>query len=185
MDFYDTIIAQTIEKIVIKPDKVITSPSATPTESSRSYMLRVQYRGRETDNLVRQLNKVVVPIRTVLTLRKLNTVLPSLKTQVSTPMRSRVVYHIQCPGCQASYVGSTIRHLQARIAEHRNRGTPVGEHFYNCIGDKPCWDDVKILCTTTRSVAFLLALEALHINEKNPMLNTRDDFRNRTLTLRF
>ena len=184
-DFYEPIIAQTIEKIVTKPEKAATSTSTNATESSKSYLLRVQYRGSETDNLVRQLNKVAVPIRTVLVLRKLTTALPSLKTQVPTPLRSRVVYHIQCPGCQASYVGSTSRHLQARVAEHRSRGTPVGEHFNNCIHEKPSWDDVKILCSTTRPGPFLLALEALCINELNPVLNSRDDFRNRILTLRF
>ena len=96
-EFYDPIILQTIEKILCKPESL--QPSPPVGENSPSYIFLVQYRGRETDNLVRKLNKVAVPIRTVLTLRKLKTVLPSLKPPVPQPLRSRVVYHIECPGC--------------------------------------------------------------------------------------
>ena len=185
-EFYDTIIYQTIEKIVSKQDPPAQPPAQTPpAETPSSYMLLLQYRGRETDNLVRQLNKVAAPIRSVLTLRKLKTVLPSLKPPVPQQLRSRIVYHIECPGCQASYVGCTIQHLRARIAEHRNSNTPVGGHFAVCLNGKPEWDDVKILCSTPRSTDYLLALEALFINELNPILNTRDEYRSRTLTLRF
>ena len=185
-EFYDTIISQTIEKLVSKQDLTAQPQSSVPAaETPSSYMLLLQYRGRETDNLVRQLNKVSAPIRSVLTLRKLKTVMPSLKPPVPQQLRSRVVYKIECPGCQASYVGCTIRHLHARIAEHRNPNKPVGGHFANCMSGKPEWDDVNILSSTPRSVDYLLTLEALYIHELNPTLNTRDEYRSRTLTLRF
>jgi hypothetical protein len=149
-------------------------------------MWSLQYRGRETDNLVRQLRKVPsVKITTVLTLRKLNTVTPSLKSPVDKKLRSRLVYRIECPGCQASYVGCTIRHLCARFSEHGNVNAPVGRHFMQCISCKPHWDDIQVLQTTPRTVDYLLALEALYINEQKPTLNTRDEYRSRGLTLRF
>ena len=115
----------------------------------------------------------------------MKTTLPSLKPPVPLQYRSRVVYQIECPGCQSSYVGCTIRHLSARIGEHRNARTPVGSHFKNCISDSIDWEDVKILHATPRSVDFLLALEALYIEEVHPELNTKEEYRSRNLTLRF
>ena len=155
-----------------------------PTETRQPYLLSVQYRGRDTDNLVRRLSKLATPIRTVLTLRKMKTVLPSLKTPVPTLLRSRVVYKITCPGCESSYVGQTVRHLKARLSEHKNINSPVGAHFSGCISTEPIADDVSILCSTTRSDQFLMTLEALCIKEHRPNLNTRDEYRSRTLTLR-
>ena len=189
-EFYDAIINQTLEKIIMKSvPSQSTAPAipatTTTTASPKSYILRLQYRGRETDNLIRQLKKVSVPIRPVLTLRKLNTIMPSLKPSVPLPLRNRVVYHIECPGCQASYVGSTVRHLHTRFAEHRNINKPVGAHFAACIGGKPEWDDIKILVATTCTEDYLRALEALYINEVRPTLNTHDDYNSRVLTLRF
>ena len=39
-------------------------------------------------------------------LKKLKTVLPSLKPRVPFVLRSRVVYKIKCPHCEVSYVGN-------------------------------------------------------------------------------
>lgn len=99
--------------------------------------------------------------------------------------RSPVIYQIQCPSCTASYVGCTVRHLSARIGEHHNIKAPVGSHFTQCVYEKPDWEDVKILHATPRSVDYLLALEALYIEELKTSLNTRDEYRSRTLTLGF
>ena len=182
-EFYDPIIHQTVEKILSKHHD---NRPRVPEEGTQSFSMLVQYRGRVTDNLVRQLNKIQSPrIRTILTLRKLKTTLPSLKSPVPLQYRSRVVYQIECPGCQSSYVGCTIRHLSARIGEHRNARTPVGSHFKNCISDSIDWEDVKILHATPRSVDYLLALEALYIEEVHPELNTKEEYRSRNLTLRF
>ena len=183
-EFYDSIISTTLEKIVTTSAQP-PSPPEQPESQTKSYKLTVQHRGRDTDNLVRKLSKLATPVRTVLTLRKLKTVMPSLKPPVPMPMRSRVVYKITCPGCESSYVGQTVRHLKTRIAEHKNVNTPVGDHFRNCINSEMTWDDVSILATTARSDEFLLALEAICIEEEKPNLNTREEWRSRILTLRF
>jgi len=187
-EFYDNIISTTIEKIVTSTNTPPSSPSETaqgvPADNQQSYLLSVQYRGRDTDNLVRKLSKLPIPVRTVLTLRKMKTVMPSLKPPVPKLLRSRVVYKITCPGCESSYVGQTVRHLKTRLAEHKNINTPVGAHFRNCINTEPISDDVSILCSTTRSDQILMTLEALYIKEHSPNLNTRDEYRSRTLTLR-
>ena len=184
-EFYDGIISATVEKIIMNSKAVQTTTAANEqAESEQLYLLAVQYRGRDTDNLVRRLSKLPISVKTVLTLRKMKTVMPSLKPSVPTILRSRVVYKITCPGCESSYVGQTVRHLKTRLAEHRNVNTPVGAHFDDCVGTEPTDDDVKVLCSTTRSDQFLLTLEALCIKENRPNLNTRDEYRSRTLTLR-
>ena len=188
-EFYDNIISTTIEKIITSSETTPASPTPAPAqdlpaENRQPYLLSVQYRGRDTDNLVRRLSKLPTPIRTVLTLRKMKTVLPSLKPFVPTLLRSRVVYKITCPGCESSYVGQTVRHLKTRLAEHKNINAPVGAHFHSCINTEPIADDVSILLSTTRSDQFLLTLKALCIKEHRPNLNTCDEYRSRTLTLR-
>ena len=43
--------------------------------------------------------------------------------------------------------------------------------------------DMAILHRTTRNMVFVEALEALYIREIRPQLNTRDEWRNRELTI--
>ena len=135
--------------------------------------------------VVKKLRNMKPMVNTAITLRKLKTVLPSLKSKVPKHLRSNVVYKIECPGCAASYVGQTFRHLTTRFTEHCNKKKPVGAHFTHCIGTKPHLDDIKILDHTTKGTDFLETLEALHINEHCPEINTREEYRSRTLTLKF
>ena len=205
-EFYDPIIATTIEKLVsqnpaaanegatpqLQPNPTTPSPDGNKNQSTecetkqiKTVNLSLQYRGRATDNLLRKMKQMNSQIKPVLTLRKLKTALPSLKPPVPKKIRSRVVYQIECPGCNASYVGQTVRHLNTRYAEHRNVNSIVGSHFMECIGSKPDFGDVTILCATTRGAEFLMTLEALYINEIRPEINTKDEYRSRTLTLKF
>ena len=184
-EFYDDVIARTLEKIVSHTDSTKTSLPSPDKNEGKTYLLSVQYRGRETDNLVRKLKKLPTPVKVILTLRKMNTVMPSLKAAVPMQMRSRVVYKITCPGCESSYVGQTVRHLRTRIAEHRNSKSVVGSHFKSCINSELTFDDVSVLCSTTRNDQFLLTLEAICIEEEKPNLNTREEWMSRILTLRF
>ena len=192
-EFYDPIIMSTIEKFHTQITNEQNGNQADPESKTAAavpptpaHMWLLQYRGRPTDSLLRQLSKLnTVKITTVLTLRKLNTLVPSLKPKVPNEIRSRVVYSITCPGCQASYVGCTIRHMNARLAEHRSIKQPVGKHFNSCVGTKPEIEDVTILQQTPRTVDYLLALESLFIKEREPELNTKDEYRSRQLTLNF
>lgn len=187
-EFYDPIISATISKLVSpeEPTPKESSPPSNSTEQDSLPQLRLQYRGRVTDNVVRRLHRCSsIQISTVITLRKLKTALPSLKPSIPKPLQSRLVYEIVCPGCNSSYVGQTVRHLKARHAEHRNPATPVGSHFIQCIEQRPTMDDVKVLNRTSRGLVYLLTLEALYINERKPILNTKDEYRSRTLTLKF
>ena len=147
--------------------------------------MTLQYSGRATDNLVRKLSKSDAQVRTVLTLRKLKTTLPSLKPPVPKLLRSSVVYCIPCPSCPASYVGQTSRHLQTRFAEHWKANSKVSRHFQQCVQDPPNMDDVSILQSTTRGLNHLLPLEAVAIQERNPSLNNKEEDWGLTLTLIF
>ena len=63
-------------------------------------------------------------------------------------------------------------------------GNPLKYHFTDC-GISPTDDDVSILGKPKRGEYRLLTLEALFIKELAPVLNTKDEYRNRTLTLKF
>ena len=191
-EFYDPIITTTIEKLVSPEQQPPqeNSPSATmvtttTTEPNALPPLKLEYRGRVTDNVVRRLSQGITPIRAVITLRKLKTALPSLKLPVPKVLQSRIVYQMTYPGCASSYVGQTVRHLKVRLAEHGNPKLPVGAHFQECIHSRPSIYDVKVLAKTSRGSAFLETLEALFINELHPSLNTKDEYRSRVLTLKF
>ena len=119
-----------------------------------------------------------------MTLRKLKTVMPSLKPEVESEFRSSVVYKISCPRCQACYVGQTVRHLQTRYKEHKDKKGPVKTHFELC-NVQLSLEDVSILASTIKTQEHLLTLEALFIKEMNPVLNTKDECKQKTLKIKF
>ena len=96
---------------------------------------------------------------------------------------SNVVYQIVCPRCESCYVGQTSRQMQRRFSEHLSKG-PIKAHMEDCTVMLTS-SDVNILGSTTRGEKYLLTLEALHQNELQPSINTKDEFRSRTLTIKF
>ena len=97
-------------------------------------------------------------------------------------VRSNVDYEILCPRCQSSYVGQTTRHLATRLHEHSRVTSPVGEHIDACgVILEDC--EVRII-DTSRDSAKLLTLEALHINQKRPKVNRKEEYKARELTLK-
>ena len=66
-----------------------------------------------------------------MTLRKVKTVLPSLKPQVEKELQSGVIYEIKCAVCNAAYVGQTGRHLITRLKEHQMASAPASQHISN------------------------------------------------------
>ena len=148
------------------------------------FKMFLTYRGKPTEQLAKSFRKLNVPCRIIMTLKKTRNVMPSLKTLIPRMLQSNVVYQIQCPGCTSSYVGQTVRHLQQRFREHvGNKGGPVRTHFELCniiANDKA----IKIL-GRAKTLPKLLTLEALFIKEQKPVLNTKDEWRSRVLTLMF
>ena len=91
-NFYDPLVA---------PPEIIEAQSEE--DEDPKHLVFLQYRGKVTDEYVRALNKLKAPCKPILTLRKLKTILPTLKVQVDKSFRSRIVYKLLCPRCQACY----------------------------------------------------------------------------------
>ena len=100
-------------------------------------------------------------------------------------LRSNVIYEITCPKCWASYIGMTVRHLCKRITEHFQAGGTLSRHMEECGVVFNGMEHTSIIDATNKGIIHLSILEALHIKEKNPLINTRDEYKNRKLRLRF
>ena len=153
-------------------------------ENKDKFLFFVQYRGKCTEEFARSLHKINAPCRIVMTLRKVKTVLPSLKPSVERIMRSNVVYKITCPRCQSCYVGKTKRQLQRRFTEHLQKG-PVKIHIAKCNVSLDPSSDIQTLGSTTRGEKYLLTLEALFQKDISPSLNTKEEYKSRTLSIKF
>ena len=135
-----------------------------------------------TDKFVQSLNKLYAPCKFILTLKKTKNLISHLKVPVPDMLRSNVVYKITCSQCNLSYVGQTSRHLQQRFKEHIGSQGLLKKHFEDC-NVSPSMDMVKILGKA--KFDRLLTLEALFIAEIRPTLNTKDEYKSRTLKLKF
>jgi len=191
--FYEAIIKQTLDEIMknkMSEDLPTVSKqveqqpdSILETNEIPKHPIFIQYRGKCTEEFAQCLHKIKAPCNIVMTLRKISTLLPSLKAPVEKPLKSGVVYKFQCAVCPAAYVGQTARHILTRYKEHLKEPSPVAKHTKEC-GSTCSWEDITILDQTTKDYSKLLTREALWIEEMKPSLNTQEDFRNRTLTLK-
>ena len=205
-EFYMPIINKTLQKLVSVKDDVTDDDEVTDDVSMNlcnesvdenaclhmindkdKYKFFLQYRGKETDKFINALKRLNAPCNFVLTTRKLKTVLPSLKPSVPGMLLSKVVYKLDCPGCNASYVGQTVRHAGRRLREHlRSRGI-MRAHLDTCESCKNIdfdENDIISILGNSTSLVRLLTLEALFIEQIKPVLNSKDEFRSRTLTLK-
>ena len=181
--FYEPVIRQALSDILGEaPEQPSTSPAQNTNTVKRRIM--IQYRGKCSEEYARALHKINAPVTVVMTLRKLKTVLPSLKPSVEKLMKSGVIYNITCPGCSACYVGQTDRHLMTRLYEHIHKAGPMKTHIDTKCKTTLTDEDVDILHTTSRGENYLLTLEALYIRERKPVLNTKDEYRRRELVIK-
>ena len=182
--FYDPIIRETLENIIQASAKEKTEKFEEQSSSqTKKASLKIQYRGKVTEDYARALHKAGAPCNIVMTLRKLKTVLPSLKPPTEKMLKSGVVYKLTCPSCTACYVGETTRHLQTRVKEHIQKKGPMKTHLGLC--DTTLVDDsVEILQASARGESYLLTLEALHIKELKPAINTKEEWRSRELKIK-
>ena len=194
-DFYEPIIKKTLQDIVGEPERTVTNDvlqeeasnlqeDEQNTEEVPKKLLFIQYRGKCTEAFARALHRCKAPGTVVMTLRKLKTVLPSLKPSVEKKIRSGVVYKVHCPRCRACYVGCTTRHLITRSGEHRTqKKKTMARHLKECQAKITC-DDFEILASSSRGQNHLETLEALFIREINPQINTKDEYRSKELTIK-
>ena len=76
----------------------------------RNFIFFVTYRGKPTETLANIFRKLNLPCKFIMTVRKMKTVLPSLRPQIPRMLQSNVIYRINCPGCMSSYVGQMTGH---------------------------------------------------------------------------
>ena len=181
-EFYGPIINQTLTNI-FEDRKLNKGPTKKESDTKDTFMLFLQYRGKCSEAYARALHRINAPCRIVFTLRKLKTIMPSLKPPVEKMLKSGVVYQLECPRCNSCYVGQTSRHLQSRFREHINNSGPVKHHLTKCDA-KLSEENVSILGSTNKGEMHLLTLEALWIRELQPTINTKDEYRSRTLTIK-
>ena len=99
-------------------------------------------------------------------------------------MQSSLIYHYCCARCASDYVGSTVRNLHMRVAEHAGRSCRTGSilaspphsairlHSEQC--DSPVsMNNFKIIGRAS-SLIELRILESLHIFRHKPVLNDTD-----------
>ena len=189
-DFFEPIIESAINKIQeAKVEKIVTHQDPVrkePTEAVpvQKKLIFLEYRGKVTEDYCRALRKINAPCQPVPTLRKLKTVMPSLKPPIDKKVRSHIVYKFCCPRCKSCYIGATCRCLNVRFGEHKQPSQPVGKHLRKCKAlEQLKIDDVEILASTTRSEQYLFTLEALWQKEERPKLNTKDEYKSRELTI--
>ena len=182
--FYEPIIKTTLEIIVTNQTKKSEEEKTEENDTNDEKLLFLQFRGKVSEKFERALKKLDTPCKVIFTLRKLKTVMPSLKAPVDKSLRSKVVYQISCPCCAACYVGQTSRHLLYRIKEHQRQSSPVGAHFRLC-NVVVTMDDVKIIASTCKTIGHLMTLEAILIDKIKPLLNTKDEYRSRALVIKF
>ena len=140
--------------------KQTTNSQSSREEASevRKIIVMINYRGKVSEDYARSLHRINAPCNVIMTLRKLKTVLPSLKPSVEKFHKSGVVYKLDCPCCNACYVGQTSRHLLTRFKEHCNRKGPVKSQFLKC-KTKLTTENVSILHQTSRGENYLLTLD--------------------------
>ena len=136
--FCESILKDTLQRLLTheKPEKL-------DAKMDHLSLIFIQYRGRNSNLFKRRLATITF-IRVVFTTRKLKSLLPSLKSDFPPELRSCVVYQIQCPGCNSSYVEHYVRHLATRHKEHQRVSAPVSQHITECAPDTP-FPAVKVL----------------------------------------
>ena len=111
----------------------------------------------------------------IFTTTKLKICLPYLKISFARELSSKMVYKLTCSGFNSTYVGQTVRHLAARVDEHRKRNSPLGQHLLESNKEVGGTAELKSeIIDQTANTHKLLTLEALHIWREMPKINTRE-----------
>ena len=104
--FYELIIQQTLcdigtPKVTQEQQTAVynSAPSPVVEPDTPKYSIFIQYRGKSTEDYARKLHQCKAPCNIIMTLRKLKTVLPSLKPQVEKELRSGVIYMTSSVPC--------------------------------------------------------------------------------------
>ena len=175
--FYEPIIKKTLIRIIENKAK------NDDEEHQEKKMFFIQYRGRVTEMFESALRQIKAPVKFITTINKTKACLPSLKQSIDKSLKSGLVYKISCPRCPSCYVGQTSRHLITRMKEHNGKSKPVRRHFEACECEFTM-DEVEIIKSSSKSMYHLMTLEALLIRSIKLNINTRDEYKRITLSLK-
>ena len=78
----------------------------------------------------------------------------------------------------------TTRHLVTRIKEHLTGVSNFKIHKANCVGGGERGHSCEVLAKTNRGWGVFQALEAFYQRDLQSTLNTKDEYRDRTLRIR-
>ena len=159
--------SDTLCKIIEGKGKPLDSERCLSIQSPKDVklpMLMVQYRGNQSQYFANRLRKLI-KVQVVFTTRKLESCLSSLNSAFSNDLKSRVVYKLSCSGCTSTYVEETVRHLTARIEEHKKADSPVGLHLQQCQFEGNRVDLSWKITDRSNNRTKLLTLEAIHIRK--------------------
>ena len=99
----------------------------------------------------------------------------SVKSRIPDYLKSFVVYHFVCAGCNASCVGETTRYFITRIREHLYKSSSPTNIFThldkNIECRKACDDNCFKIIDTAKTKFSLKVKESFHIQWLNPTLN--------------
>ncbi|XP_066911760.1 uncharacterized protein [Clytia hemisphaerica] len=100
----DSIIRDTLNKLFEKEEPPVVEENEDEEDDLKMFF--VEYREKLSEELKHNLGKLKAPCRVIFTLKKLKTVLPSLKSSVEKSLKSGVVYKITCPRCNSCYMSA-------------------------------------------------------------------------------
>ena len=90
-----------------------------------------------------------------------------------------MVYHFNCAGCNASYVGHTTRHLTTRIKEHlgTDKNSHIFKHLHSSVHcrSKCTGNEFKVI-DSAQSKYSLKLKEYMHIEWLKPNLNIQKKY---------
>ena len=102
--FYNPIIKKCLNDALSEnePDK------KDETDQPGDKMFFLRYRGKLSTKFEQSLRKIGAPCKMIFTIKKIKSVLPSIKPSIEKAFKSGVVYQICCLRCQSFYVGQTV-----------------------------------------------------------------------------
>ena len=146
----------------------------------------IEYSGIATDQFKKRLKSIEAPVQPVITLRKMITFLPSLKSKIEKNLQIQEVYKIVRPGCNGCFFVQANRHQLTRFKNSRyTRNKPVLAHFDKYTYPTPTLNNVKIFVSTSHILSFFITLQALYKRELKHELNTKDKYGSRKLAIKF
>ena len=173
-----------IQKFIAK----LSKPSQTcDTVAKKEMYISMPYVGKQSDKLKGELLSLVrscygqIDLKIIFTNKNTIGSLFRLKERLPKALLSSVIYEFRCAQCASgTYIGSTIRSLHMRIAEHCGRSFRTGkeiqsskssvrDHSQSC-SNPVSIDNFRVL-GQEKHETHLRILESLHILRLKPNLN--------------